>query len=36
MGHPRQDKLYQTYWRPIEVALGASTYDSVFDEFVRD
>ena len=36
MGHPRQDELYQTYWRPIEVALGASTYDSVFDEFVRD
>lgn len=36
MGHPRQDELYQTYWRPIEVALGAFTYDSVFDEFVRD
>ena len=36
MGHPDQDKLYKTYWRPIEVALGASTYDSVFDEFVRD
>lgn len=36
MGHPKQDELYQTYWRPIELALGASTYDSVFDEFVRD
>lgn len=36
MGHPEQDNLYQTYWRPIETALGASTYDTVFDEFVRD
>ena len=36
MGQPDQDVLYETYWRPIETALGASTYDSVFDEFVRD
>ena len=36
MGHPNQDELYQTYWRPIETTLGASTYDSVFDEFIRD
>lgn len=36
MGHEKQDELYQTYWRPIETTLGASTYDSVFDEFVRD
>lgn len=36
MGHPKQDELYQTYWRPIETTLGASTYGSVFDEFVRD
>ncbi|MBR3318197.1 MAG: DUF262 domain-containing protein [Atopobiaceae bacterium] len=36
MGHPDQDGLYKTYWRPIETTLGASTYDDVFDEFVRD
>lgn len=36
MGYPKQDELYQTYWRPIELALGSSTYDSVLDEFVRD
>lgn len=36
MGHPDQDELYRTYWRPIETTLGASTYASVFDEFVRD
>lgn len=36
MGQPDQDQLYETYWRPIEEALGASTYDAVFDEFVRD
>ena len=35
MGQPDQDDLYLTYWRPIEVALGASTYDKVFDNFVR-
>lgn len=36
MGQPDQDQLYETYWRPIETALGASTYDAVFDEFIRD
>lgn len=36
MGQPDQDELYMTYWRPIEETLGASTYDSVFDDFVRD
>ncbi len=35
MGQPDQDNLYLTYWRPIEVALGTSTYDKVFDNFVR-
>lgn len=35
MGQPDQDDLYLTYWRPIEVALGASTYDKVFDDFIR-
>ena len=36
MGQPDQDKLYLTYWRPIEETLGTSTYDRVFDDFVRD
>lgn len=36
MGQPGQDELYLTYWRPIEETLGASTYDRVFDDFVRD
>jgi hypothetical protein len=36
MGHPKQDELYLNYWRPIEVALGASTYDEEFDDFVSD
>lgn len=36
MGQPDQDALYETYWRPIETALGAATYDAFFDEFVRD
>lgn len=36
MGQPEQDELYMTYWRPIEETLGTSTYDRVFDDFVRD
>jgi len=36
MGQPDQDELYLTYWRPIEETLGTSTYDKVFDDFVRD
>ena len=36
MGQPDQDELYMTYWRPIEETLGTSTYDRVFDDFVRD
>ncbi len=37
MSYPaaEQDDLYHTYWRPIEEALGTSTYDQVFDTFVR-
>lgn len=35
MGQVNQDDLYLTYWRPIEKTLGASTYDEVFDEFIR-
>ena len=38
MGLPReeQDKLYLNHWRVIEEALGADSYDEVFDEFVRN
>ena len=36
MGQPEQDELYLTYWRPIEETLGTTTYDSLFDDFVRD
>ncbi len=36
MGHPKQDELYLHYWRPIELALGVSTYDTGFDDFVGD
>lgn len=38
MGFPReeQDKLYLNHWRAIEEALGADSYDEVFDEFVRN
>lgn len=36
MGHPKQDELYLHYWRPIELALGVSTYDTKFDDFVGD
>lgn len=37
MSYPasEQEDLYRTYWRPIEEALGTSTYDQVFDMFVR-
>jgi len=30
-----QTRLYETYWRPIEIAFG-SNYRSEFDEFCRD
>ncbi len=36
MGHPQQDELYRTYWRPIEETLGPSSYSDIFDEFVRN
>ena len=38
MGLPReeQDKLYTNHWRVIEEALGADSYDKIFDEFVRN
>lgn len=38
MGLPRdeQDRLYLNYWRRIEEALGADSYEEVFDEFIRN
>ena len=38
MGLPRdeQNRLYLNHWRVIEEALGADSYDEVFDEFVRN
>lgn len=38
MGLPKekQDALYLNHWRNIEVTLGADTYESVFDEFIRN
>lgn len=30
-----QEKLYSTYWRPMEKDFGQSTYEDQFDDFVR-
>lgn len=37
MSYPtdEQAELYSTYWRPIEEALGAESYDETFDRFAR-
>lgn len=31
-----QEKLYRNHWRRIEEELGADSYDSVFDDFIRN
>lgn len=31
-----QEKLYRNHWRRIEEALGADSYDSLFDDFIRN
>ena len=38
MGLPRdqQDSLYLNHWRIIEETLGADSYDTVFDSFIRN
>ena len=38
MGLPpkQQDDLYLNHWRAIEETLGADSYDSIFDDFVRN
>jgi uncharacterized protein with ParB-like and HNH nuclease domain/predicted transport protein len=33
--HDLQTRLYNDYWRPMEVEFGAENYNSDFDEFVR-
>jgi uncharacterized protein with ParB-like and HNH nuclease domain/predicted transport protein len=37
MGQPHdlQTRLYNEYWRPIEILFGISNYNKYFDEFVR-
>ena len=32
---PRQTRLYETHWRPMEVAFGQEAYDTHFDGFMR-
>lgn len=38
MGLPmtEQEDLYANYWRKIEEALGADSYDRIFDDFLRN
>lgn len=38
MGLPRaeQEKLYANHWRAIEDSLGANSYETLFDNFMRD
>ena len=33
--HEFQTRLYNDYWRPMEVAFGADNYITLFDEFMR-
>jgi uncharacterized protein with ParB-like and HNH nuclease domain/predicted transport protein len=33
--HDLQTRLYEDYWRPMEVEFGAENYTSEFDEFMR-
>ncbi|MFE9242383.1 DUF262 domain-containing protein [Nocardiopsis sp. NPDC006938] len=32
---PVQEKLYNTYWRPMETDFGQAAYEKQFDDFVR-
>ncbi|MCI2206920.1 MAG: DUF262 domain-containing protein [Atopobiaceae bacterium] len=38
MGLPmdQQERVYANHWRKIEEALGADSYDTVFDDFIRN
>ncbi len=33
--HDLQTRLYNEYWRPMEIVFGAENYNSQFDEFMR-
>jgi len=33
--HDLQTRLYNDYWRPMEIVFGAENYNSQFDEFMR-
>ncbi len=33
--HEKQTKLYNDYWRPMEILFGAENYNKHFDEFMR-
>jgi len=33
--HEQQTRLYEDYWRPMEMLFGAENYTSYFDEFMR-
>jgi uncharacterized protein with ParB-like and HNH nuclease domain/predicted transport protein len=33
--HELQTRLYNDYWRPMEIVFGAESYNSQFDEFMR-
>jgi predicted transport protein len=35
LDHEMQTRLYNDYWRPMEVAFGADNYINQFDEFMR-
>ncbi len=35
LAHDLQTRLYNDYWRPMEVAFGAENYIQAFDEFMR-
>ena len=33
--HEQQSRLYNEYWRPMEINFGADNYNNQFDEFMR-
>lgn len=33
--HEQQTRLYEDYWRPMEMLFGAESYNKEFDEFMR-
>ncbi len=35
LDHEQQTRLYNDYWRPMEIEFGAENYNQDFDEFVR-